>query len=215
MSEASAMSGTWANLGVRSSEIPMMSTMPDGSDSGHLALPNTERVGYLIRCAMKFITSDPSAAWRCLQDASMLLAPDSQETGKNALPLPGCFQSGGLARWQVKRALAYIEANLGSKMEARELADLLSFSKSHFCRAFKCSLGVPPMTYVIVRRVERAKLMLTTTREHLTDIALACGFTDQSHLNRSFRRMVGMSPGLWRRVVADELRAGAAVSASA
>jgi AraC family transcriptional regulator len=55
------------------------------------------------------------------------------------------------------------------------------------------------MAYVAARRVERAKLMMTSTRERLTDIALACGFSDQSHLTRSFRRVVGMSPGRWRR----------------
>ena len=55
------------------------------------------------------------------------------------------------------------------------------------------------MSYIAERRVERAKLMMTSTRERLSDIALACGFVDQPHLNRYFRRMVGMSPGLWRR----------------
>jgi AraC-like DNA-binding protein len=56
------------------------------------------------------------------------------------------------------------------------------------------------MAYVAARRVERAKLMMAGTRERLTDIALACGFADQSHLNRCFRRVVGTSPGLWRRM---------------
>jgi hypothetical protein len=55
------------------------------------------------------------------------------------------------------------------------------------------------MTYVAVRRVERAKLMMASTGQRLTDIASACGFADQSHLNRYFRRIVGVSPGLWRR----------------
>lgn len=169
------------------------------------AMSDTERVGYLVRCAMEFMESDLHAARRCLHDASTLLAPSSNETGKS--PLPGRFRPGGLARWQVRRTLAYIEANLASKMETRGLADVVSFSKSHFSRAFKRSLGIPPMTYVLSRRVERAKLMMATTREQLTDIALACGFADQSHLNRSFRRMVGMSPGLWRRTRTDALAA--------
>jgi AraC family transcriptional regulator len=62
---------------------------------------------------------------------------------------------------------------------------------------------VPLMTYVFGRRVERAKSMLRGTRDQLTEIALSCGFADQSHLNRTFRRAVGMSPGLWRRSGAD------------
>jgi AraC family transcriptional regulator len=79
------------------------------------------------------------------------------------------------------------------------LAKLVSFSKSHFSRAFKQSLGLPPMTYVKMRRIERAKTLMTSTNQQLTEIALICGFADQSHLNRSFRRVLGVSPGRWRR----------------
>jgi transcriptional regulator GlxA family with amidase domain len=87
------------------------------------------------------------------------------------------------------------------------MGQLVALSKSHFSRAFQQSLGTPPMAYVAKRRVERAKLMMTSTRDRLTDIALACGFADQSHLNRSFRRIVGMSPGIWRRMYQYETRA--------
>jgi transcriptional regulator GlxA family with amidase domain len=97
------------------------------------------------------------------------------------------------------RVLAYIEANLGSKIDTRELADQVALSNSHFSRAFTRSFGLPPMAYVATRRVERAKLMMTSTRQQLAAIAMACGFADQSHLNRSFRRRVGVSPGIWRR----------------
>jgi hypothetical protein len=61
------------------------------------------------------------------------------------------------------------------------------------------SLASSSMTYVAARRVEPAKLMVTSTRETLTQIALVCGLADQSHFKRSFRRVVGMSPALWRR----------------
>ncbi len=55
------------------------------------------------------------------------------------------------------------------------------------------------MEYVVVRRVERAKAMISGTREPLAEVALACGFADQAHLNRRFRDIVGISPGRWRR----------------
>jgi transcriptional regulator GlxA family with amidase domain len=60
-------------------------------------------------------------------------------------------------------------------------------------------MGSPPMVYVSMRRVDRAKLMITSTGQTLTEIALACGFADQSHLNRCFSRLIGVSPGKWRR----------------
>lgn len=98
-----------------------------------------------------------------------------------------------------KRALEYIEAHLESQIEIRKIAKLVALSKSHFSRTFKRSVGFSPRAYVSARRVERAKLMMRSTSERLADIAAACGFTDQSHLNRHFRLIVGTSPGVWRR----------------
>jgi transcriptional regulator GlxA family with amidase domain len=160
------------------------------------------RAEHLVRRAMTFFESDREAAWRCLSDASRLLGAESEQSSRGASGLQITVRPGGLANWQAKRALAYIEDNLGSKIEIREIANLVALSKSHFSRTFRHSLGSSPMAYVSMRRVERAKLMMTSTRERLTDIALTCGFADQSHLNRYFRRIVGMSPGLWRRNVA-------------
>jgi AraC family transcriptional regulator len=100
---------------------------------------------------------------------------------------------------QAHRALGYLERNLGSKMRLREIADCVALSESHSWRAFRRSLGSSPMAYVGARRVERAKLMVASTRRKLTGIALACGFPDQSHMTKSCRRVVGMSPGVWRR----------------
>jgi len=154
---------------------------------------------HLVRRAMTFFDTDRAAAWRYLNDASTLLGLGAE---------PDAPRRGGLPAWRAKRALAYIEANLASKITIGDMADLVALSKSHFSRAFKQSLGACPMTYVATRRVERAKLMMTSSRERLSDIALACGFVDQPHLNRYFRRMVGISPGLWRRSL-EALKFGA------
>ena len=204
MSNESAMQST-SNPRTRNGDFQTLNALADVRPSLDLATSASERIGHLVRRAMNYLESDRDAAWRCLQDASILLDSESLPPALSAPVIPGGFHPGGLARWQAKRTLAYIEANLGSKIETRELAGLVSFSKGHFSRAFKRSLGLPPMAYVATRRLERAKRMMTTTREHLTDIALACGFADQAHLNRSFRRMVGMSPGLWRRTTSEML----------
>jgi AraC family transcriptional regulator len=156
------------------------------------------RVGHLVERAMTFFETDREAAWRCLRDASRLLGAEPEESMTDASKLNMC-RVGGLAMWQAKRVLAFVEDNLESKMAIEEMANLAVLSKSHFSRAFRRSLGYSPMTYVAARRVERAKLMMTSTSQRLTEIALACGFADQSHLNRSFRRIVGTSPGHWRR----------------
>ena len=156
------------------------------------------RVGHLVKQAMNCFETDRKAAWRCLNDASTLLGTDVQDLGVNA-PSADKPRPGGLAAWQTRRTLAHIEANLASKMEIDDLANLVALSRSHFSRAFKRSLGFSPMEYVVVRRVERAKAMISSTREPLAEVALACGFADQAHLNRRFRDVVGISPGRWRR----------------
>jgi AraC family transcriptional regulator len=156
------------------------------------------RVEHLVRQAMSVFETDRKAAWRCLSDASTLLGADAQDLGGN-VPSVDKLQPGGLATWQARRTLAHIEANLASKMDTEDLAKVVALSRSHFSRAFKRSLGFSPMEYVIVRRVERAKAMISGTREPLAEVALACGFADQAHLNRRFRDIVGISPGRWRR----------------
>ena len=156
------------------------------------------RVGDLVKQAMAFFETDRKASWRYLSDASTLLAAPPQDLEADA-PSVDKLQPGGLATWQAKRTLAYIEANLASKMEIDGLANVVALSRSHFSRAFKRSLGLSPMEYVVVRRVERAKAMISETREPLAEVALACGFADQAHLNRRFRDIVGISPGRWRR----------------
>jgi AraC family transcriptional regulator len=156
------------------------------------------RVGHLVKQAMSFFETDRKAAWRCLSDASTLLGADVEDLGVS-VPSVEKLQPGGLATWQARRTLAHIEANLASKMDIDDLANVVALSRSHFSRAFKRSVGFSPMEYVVVRRVERAKVMISGTSEPLAEVALACGFADQAHLNRRFRDIVGVSPGRWRR----------------
>lgn len=159
------------------------------------------QLGYLVRGALAAFATDHEAARRCLLDASELLESESVAAPAKA-PTPHIsVQRGSLAFWQAKRALAFIEGNLESKIAIRDMAQCFGVSKSHFSRAFKQSIGCPPMTYVCRRRVERVKQLMAARRHRLSDIALACGFADQSHLNRVFRRIMGVSPGVWRRHV--------------
>jgi AraC family transcriptional regulator len=105
----------------------------------------------------------------------------------------------GLTAWQRRRVCAHIDANLGVGIRIKELAQLLGFSHSHFCRTFRLSFGVPPHLYVTRRRVEFAQNLMLTTPAKLSEIALTCGMSDQSHFTRAFRRIVGDTPHAWRR----------------
>ena len=173
-------------------------------------VPPSMRVGDLLKQAMSYFETDRKAALRCLSDAAALLGGDVGDSRVN-VPSLKHVRRGGLASWQARQTLAYIEANLTSTIEIGDLAKVVALSISHFCRTFKQSLGLPPMAYVAVRRVERAKTLLSSTREPLAEIALACGFSDQAHFNRRFRGLVGMPPGRWRRSSMAGPQSGGAV----
>jgi AraC-like DNA-binding protein len=107
---------------------------------------------------------------------------------------------GRLAPWQERRAKEIICANLGG-VPLADVARECRLSTSHFQRAFRHTVGMAPHNWLLSRRIELAKEKLRNGRLSLSDVASACGFCDQSHLTRVFTRLVGVSPGAWRRVL--------------
>jgi transcriptional regulator GlxA family with amidase domain len=106
---------------------------------------------------------------------------------------------GGLASWQERKVRDHIDSNIDSSILVDDLADIVSLSAAHFCRAFKKSFEATPHAYIVRRRVERAQDLMRTTRSPLSQIALDCGFADQTHLSKLFRRLTGRTPNNWRR----------------
>ncbi len=101
---------------------------------------------------------------------------------------------GGLSPAVTRRVCDYIEGHLDEKIRLDGLAALTGLSTDHFARAFHQSVGAPPHTYLLRRRLEHVEHMLRKTHAPLSEIALATGFSDQSHLARHFRRWAGVSP---------------------
>jgi AraC family transcriptional regulator len=116
---------------------------------------------------------------------------------------------GGLAPWQERRAKEILSANLDGGVPLKDVARECRLSVSHFSRAFRRTMGVAPHNWLLTRRIEVAQEKLRNTRLSLSEVALACGFADQSHLTRVFTGMVGISPGAWRRAVDGEQADGA------
>lgn len=106
---------------------------------------------------------------------------------------------GGLSPWQMRRATELLEAHLGGNITLQQVAEACQLSVSHFARAFKTTFRKPPHNWLVERRVERARDLMMNSRLPLADIAAQCGFSDQSGLNRSFKRTHGLAPGIWRR----------------
>ena len=103
-------------------------------------------------------------------------------------------QEGGLPLHQLRRVIEYVDAYLDQDLALVELAAIVSLSPNYFTRLFKQSTGFTPHQYVIQQRVERAKRLLLESKLAIADIALEVGFAHQSHLNRHFKRWVGVTP---------------------
>jgi len=101
---------------------------------------------------------------------------------------------GGLPLQKLKQVIDYIHDHLAQEISLDAIASYIGISCYYFCRLFKQSTGLSLHQYVIQQRVERAKQLLLQGEMSIADIALACGFSHQSHLNRHFKRLTGVTP---------------------
>lgn len=150
---------------------------------------------------------DLSRAMQLLMDASLHLGEAHVLARKHISQAKDLLQGalvsptarGGLAPWQARKVTAFIELNLQSRIRTIDLARHVCLSSRYFSEAFRVSFGLRPQAYILTRRLERAKQLMTTTEDPLCQISLACGMADQSHLSRVFRTHFGRTPNYWRR----------------
>jgi AraC family transcriptional regulator len=112
-----------------------------------------------------------------------------------AIHKPRCPNySEGLPTAQLRQVNDYIYAHIDEEICLDTLSSLLGLSRYYFCRLFKQSTGFSPYQYIIRCRVERAKILLKQGKLSLSEVALTCGFSHQSHLHRHFKRLTGSTP---------------------
>jgi AraC family transcriptional regulator len=106
---------------------------------------------------------------------------------------------GGLAAWQRRKAVDYIEEHLADAISLAALAQLVRLSPNYFCRAFSHSFGMPPQRYHTRQRIERAKTLLAKRGASVTDVGLTVGYSEASAFSAAFRRVSGLTPSSYRR----------------
>jgi AraC family transcriptional regulator len=105
-----------------------------------------------------------------------------------------------LPRGRLRAVVEYIEEHLDAGLTLEQMAAVAHLSVYHFARQFRRATGLPPHQYVIARRVERAKgLLQAGTDLSLALVAAHAGFSDQSQFCQHFRRVVGVTPGQFRK----------------
>jgi AraC family transcriptional regulator len=155
----------------------------------------------LLQTASYEVERDRQAAMASIARATTLLQVEVDRRSDRVSQEPA---TGGLAGWQARRVIAFVEQQLGTSIRVEDLSAVAQLSVSYFSRAFKKTFGEAPHAYIVRRRVARARHLMLTTDRKLCEVALSAGLTDQAHLCRLFRKVTGLSPAAWRR----ERRAG-------
>jgi AraC family transcriptional regulator len=100
---------------------------------------------------------------------------------------------------RIQRSVSYLEANFHSKLTIQDLARIANLSPFHFTRLFTRLVGLSPHEYVLNYRLRFAVRLLRAHLEYsISEIALASGFSDQSHFSKTFRRAFGKTPKAYR-----------------
>lgn len=144
-------------------------------------------------------------------DLRSTLGPAASLLGTSILRLPvnAAANRPGVKRpvllpWQIHRINQYIADHIGRCILVSDLSAILQRSEAHFARAFKRTLGICPHAYIIHCRLEKACRLMMGSDTPLSDIALACGLSDQAHLCKLFRQTTGLTPAAWRRTYRPE-----------
>ena len=96
---------------------------------------------------------------------------------------------------QRRLLVEYIDANLDQSLSLRDLAAVAGLSVSHLKTLFGNTFGLPVHRYVVRCRVDRARMLLLSGDLPMSQVALAAGFADQSHMANCMRRVLGLTPG--------------------
>ncbi len=166
-------------------------------------VPSQQEIASAVVLLRSFAPTTLSSAVRDGSDAEIFAS--AVDRGRGA----------GLAPWQLKRAKSLLEGHLCGGISVHQVARACGLSRSHFSHAFRTSTGLSPHSWLIHRRVAKAHEMMRT-QDPLSEIAHACGFSDQSHLTRQFRRATGLPPRAWRRLLVEAVQctaSGAVIAA--
>ena len=120
----------------------------------------------------------------------------SHSTGRTA------DRKSGRERAMVRRVTEYLHANASRRITLGELSVLAGLSPFYLSRSFHDATGLPPSEYLTQIRVRRARTLLEGNSS-LAQIALAVGFSDQSHFTRRFKSIEGITPAAYRKIVQD------------
>ena len=100
---------------------------------------------------------------------------------------------------RIAQAIRYMHRHLHEALTVQEVAAAVNLSQSHFSRALKARTGYSPYEYIVLRRIDKAKYLLTSTQQTVSEVAYASGYNSEENFIHSFQKHVGIPPGLFRK----------------
>jgi AraC-like DNA-binding protein len=127
---------------------------------------------------------------------------DHEAISLNDKGAPPALTCCGLTPAHSHRCIRYIHSNLDKKLTLEAVAKVCGYSAWHFARLFRQTTGLTLRRYVTEVRLGEARQLLSTSEIAIAEVAQRCGFVDQSHLSRLFRKYVGKTPARFRAMAA-------------
>ena len=176
-------------------------------DSGNINGPLHFDAPSLVDLALRLSTTirDPGVGSRLMFEAyaRVFLVELVRGFGDLARPI---WKGRGLEPDIYGRVMAFVSENIGGPIGVSELADLADMSQTVFSRRFRITTGQSPKRFITQCRVDAAKERLGDQNISLSQIALECGFADQPHFSRVFKRLTGSTPTAYRASLLEQDR---------
>ena len=107
-------------------------------------------------------------------------------------------KSGQLRDFYIQEAIHYIERNYRRELTVEEIADVCKLNRSYFSKIFKEFTGCTPQEFIIRLRLSKAADLMKLSNDSIGEISVKCGYPNQLHFSRAFKKRYGMSPREWR-----------------
>lgn len=156
--------------------------------------PRSHEMGGQVRDAMLYITDHPEASPLNLighlflfLDALIWTSSSRRKTSATQL-----------RDFYIQEAVTFMEQNYQRSLTVEEVADACKLNRSYFSKLFKESMGCPPQEFLIRMRLNKAAELMRTTAASIGEISVQCGYPNQLHFSRAFKKRYGISPRAWR-----------------
>ena len=103
-----------------------------------------------------------------------------------------------LQDFYIQEAVTFMEHNYQRELTVEEVADACKLNRSYFSKLFRENMGCPPQEFLIRLRLSKAADQMKDTKAPIGEIAAVCGYPNQLHFSRAFKKRYGLSPREWR-----------------